>query len=108
MDLQTAVRLVYADVADNVYQRPTLALALRYARTLITSAELANVLENQTTHGCYADDDNFLVDGTRDVHGAYLAVRAATDDELTPVVAAINAAFDYDTDADADVTDLTD
>lgn len=73
MDLKTALGHVWDDVADSVYQGPTLAESVRYARAEISADELA--LVGEPTGDRSADELAHLVT-------AYELVRAATDDEI--------------------------
>lgn len=94
MELTTAIRLVCADVDEHVYQRESYRLALQYARVDVTPAEL-DILRTDLSDpdSVYHNDDNFLIDGTRDVYGAYVAVRNATDVELDAAVAELRQRF---------------
>lgn len=83
MELRDAVQLVWDDVADGVYRHPTVLDAVRYARDEVTPDELAITLENQR-EGVYEE--------LGDVYGAYVDVRAATQEEINATL----ATFDVD------------
>lgn len=74
MDLRNSLAVVWDDVADSVYQLPTIHEAVRYAREEISSDELDAVREYDVR------------DGT-DVYAAYLAVRNAPRVDVDAAVA---------------------
>lgn len=88
MELRDAIQLVWDDVADSVYQHPTVLEAVQYARNEMTPDELANVLENQRD-GRYDSDDS---DVQGDVYGAYVDVRNAAQADVDATL----ATFDVD------------
>lgn len=77
MDLRQAIEVVWDDVADNVYQLPTIHEAVRYARDELTVDELTGALVDSTVVGV----------SWQTQHDAYIVLRDASPDDVARAVA---------------------
>jgi hypothetical protein len=80
MELRAALQLIWDDVADRVLRNPSLAAAVREVRHNTDEATLNLILQDQR-EGAFED--------VGDLHGAYVEVQSANQEDLNIVVNAL-------------------